>query len=840
MTLPLENPQMLWLILPVLAVGIYLIKKGAKTGLVESRFIIALLLIIALASPYTLVSKTTMDETPNLVIISDETASMQLFEEGTASRIYEALTAQTPTTIVTVSGDKTSIGDAIVQYSRGDNQIVLVTDGNNNYGKTLEDAFKFAKETGTTVYSIEPELKVNDLSVEIKGDKTVVIGNKNEFDVVVSQADEIEIKYSLEVLVDGKPEGIGNPNKVQTTRTKTTSLLDIQFMTLGAHTIKVTLTPHSEDRNHINNVFYKSIYVVPKPKIHLITDDENSPLRDNINTLYDLSTNPTLSEIDDKKAIVLDNQHIITLSENDVKTLKKYVTDGHGLVVVGGGDRSYDLGDYLNSSFEELLPVISKPEEQRGGMYIILLLDISGSTLQGGDETFVIDRRTIAPTYPIILGSAINILNDEQLKRAKAGIIIMGNFEGNIPDKLLDLRDVKNVGILENSLKDILIKTRETDSTNLKQGIIDSKIMLDKEVSDDTDAKYIIVISDGLKGEHGDAFKDALKTVKDVHEDGVELKFVHILSSHEPTQQYDTDGIPLAKTFMDAVGGEYIPPVTGVSGLSDDDETKEIPDDVDLKFPDFFPLIKYNPKHFITRNIEIAGNITGYNDVTPKAGADRLIITSTEKPVLTTWRYGLGRVASLTTDNGNLWSSYMYGDNPKLTSSIMNWAIGNPRVEEGAVLEGMDTWFGTPVTLTLTMYDEGVVPTLTLDNTEPVELSVTGKSTYDTTIDPDRIGMHDISGYPVAVNYALEYLDVGLNEELPALVKSSGGKTYDERDARALLLEDAKANSERVVQEPVSWKMYFIIAALLLFLLEIVIRRIKEIQAAKRAEKMGM
>ncbi|MDF1534856.1 MAG: hypothetical protein P1P69_10215, partial [Methanosarcinaceae archaeon] len=222
-----------------------------------------------------------------------------------------------------------------------------------------------------------------------------------------------------------------------------------------------------------------------------------------------------------------------------------------------------------------------------------------------------------------------------------------------------------------------------------------------------------------------------------------------------------------------------------------------------------FPLIEYNPKHFITRNIEIAGNITGYNDVTPKPGADRIIITSTGKPVLTTWRYGLGRVASLTTDNGkggdNYWSSQMYaGNNSKLTSATLNWAIGNPRVEEGAVLEGMDTWFGTPVTLTLTMYDEGVLPTLTLDNTKPVELSVTGKNTYDATIDLGFSGMHDISGYPVAVNYALEYRDVGLNEELPALVKSSGGKTYTERDARALLLGDAKANSERVVQEPVS------------------------------------
>ncbi|MGP8337439.1 MAG: hypothetical protein ACT6FC_04315, partial [Methanosarcinaceae archaeon] len=292
----LESPQMLWLIVPLLAVGLLLIKKGAKTGLVESRIIIAVLLIIALASPYTLISKTTIDDTPDIVIISDETTSMQLFEDGTASRIYEALTAKTPTALVKVSGEKTSIGDAIVQYSRGDNQIVLVSDGNNNYGKTLEDAFKFAKEAGTTVYSVEPELKVNDLSVEITGDKTVVIGNKNEFSVIVSQAGEEEIKYSLEVLVDGNPVGVGKSTKTQVTRKKTISLADINpFTSLGAHTIKVTLTPHGEDSDHINNVFYKSIYVVPKPNIRLIADDTTSSFSKILFDLYDVSTTGGLS-----------------------------------------------------------------------------------------------------------------------------------------------------------------------------------------------------------------------------------------------------------------------------------------------------------------------------------------------------------------------------------------------------------------------------------------------------------------------------------------------------------------------------------------------------------------
>ena len=815
-SLPLENPQMLWLILPVLAVGIYLIRKGAKTGLVESRLIIALLLIIALASPYTLVSKTTMDETPNLVIISDETASMQLFEEGAASRIYEALTAQTPTTIVTVSGDKTSIGDAIVQYSRGDNQIVLVTDGNNNYGKTLEDAFKFAKETGTTVYSIEPELKVNDLSVEIKGDKTVVIGNENQFDVVVSQAEDDETAYNIKVYVDD--ELVRTRSYSQSTRTKTTPV-PYTFTSLGAHTISVTLTPAGTDRDHINNKFYKSIYAVPKPKIQLIADNTESPLAKILFDLYDVSTTGGFSDIDDKKVVVLDNKHINTLSENDVKALKKYVTDGNGLVVAGG-ERSYNYGDYLDSSFEELLPVMSKPTDWRGGRNVVLVLDVSPSTSAHG-------------TQGDILSNAIFTLQNENLRDAYAGVIAFGSTGVDVSDGFVPLSSESNIFKLEQDISKLT--PGDSSTTSLDQGLIIAQQWLESEVGE----LDVIIISDGGIETSYDA---GLEIASQLHDDGVNLYFVHVRSS--APSQYDDRGNSYAEKLMNEFDEKgYFPIEIGQRANIIFEELEKPPEDETITLY-VFPLIEYNPKHFITRNIEIAGNITGYNDVTPKAGADRIIITSTGKPVLTTWRYGLGRVASLTTDNGygggSIWSSQMYaGNNSKLTSATLNWAIGNPRVEEGAVLEGMDAWFGTPVTLTLTMYEEGVLPALTLDGTKLLELSVTGKNTYETTIDPDRIGMHDISGYPVAVNYALEYRDVGLNKELKSLVKSSGGKTYNERDARALLLEDARANSERVVQEPVSWKMYFIIAALLLFLLEIVIRRVKEIQAAKRAERMG-
>jgi hypothetical protein len=254
-----------------------------------------------------------------------------------------------------------------------------------------------------------------------------------------------------------------------------------------------------------------------------------------------------------------------------------------------------------------------------------------------------------------------------------------------------------------------------------------------------------------------------------------------------------------------------------------------------------FPLIELNSKHFITKNIDIEGSVTGYNDVTPKAGADRLIITSTGKPILTTWRYGLGRVAAITTDDGlggnNMWATELYsGNNSKLISSTVNWAIGNPIEKSGAVVEAPDTWYGTPSTIELTMYDEGI-PTLKLDG-ETLDLSLTGTNVYEAVIEPEPIGMHYLSGYPVAVNYALEYQNMGLNEDILALVKANGGTIYKSVSAaRSGIFEEAQTNSEKLVKDTVSQKIYFLLAALIIFLGEVTIRRIKEIKEMKQQEK---
>ncbi|MDD4249060.1 MAG: VWA domain-containing protein [Methanosarcina sp.] len=818
MNVALESPEMLLLIIPVIVAGFYLLRK-TKTKLVEWRMLVALLLVLALAAPYTTVTQTISEEDTSLVLVQDQTASMGIFPEETGTDLYQALTADTPTALVQLTGEKTSLGDAVTQYSGLGNQIVLVTDGNSNSGKDFSDALKFAKDADTPVYLVQPELETNDLSVEMLGDKTVVVNNQNEFEIVVRQASEQSVSYFLEIFVDGQLSQ--SRQFTQDTRDNTIPI-NQAFKTLGAHNMNVRITPSGEDLNAVNNEFYKSIYVIPKPKLTLVTGETGSPLAKVLSNLYEVSVvngYPGAGNLTDSKVLVLDNQFIDTFSEAEIKEIKNYVSNGGGLIVVGG-NQAYNYGKYLNSSLEEVLPVISKPSEYKGGRNLVLMLDVSPSTAAHG-------------TQGDILSNAIHILRNENIKDANVGVIAFGSVGYDVSGGFVFMGLPQNLALLEDQISQLT--PGDQTKTSLDQGLSVTKEMLEGE---DGELDAIIISDGGIE----DSYDQSLTAARELKDMGVKLYFIHIRSS--APSQIDKTRTFYAEKLMQELGLE-----TNYQHLDMGERTNigfedivTTPEEDENKSEDIgtYPLLEYSPDHFITKNVNLTtASITGYNQVTPKAGAERLVITITGQPVLTTWRFGLGRVAAFTTDNGGSeatrWASALYnGTNSKLISGTANWAIGNPQAEEGAVVEALDTWLGTPSDLTLIMYDEGV-PQLKLDGS-PLDLALTGRNTYEASVNPDKIGIHDISGYPLAVNYPLEYLEVGFNNDIEPLILATGGKIYTEKEARALLLKDARQNSERDSNDPVSLKVYVLLAALVLYLGEILVRRIREMRRLKKSQ----
>jgi len=800
------QPLILLLISPLVLAGWYAIRKGISKPLIISRIIILSLLIVALASPFTLGTSTVRDEAPRITVVSDQTMSMDLFNKDTGQKLFEALKSKTPTTLRQFAGIKSPIGDEVIQDAEGNNNIVLVSDGNNNYGKDLSDAISFVSRTGTRVFAVRQTPLHNDASVEIESAKNLIIGNENVFNIIVRQAGN-ETSYGLDVNIDGT--SVLSETITQTERIKITPV-PYTFNSLGAHRVTATITPSGEDRFKLNNIFYKSVFVVPKPKVLAVTDDTSSPLFTIASSLYEVT--PTSSVPDDLspyKTVILDNKEAAQLSADVLRT---YVAGGGGLVVVGG-DASYDKGSYNNSPVEAMLPIISRAGEYKGGRNLVILIDASGSTA-GEDPT----------THLSFIGledaNALNILQSVS-RDSRLGVVAFGGTTGKTD--MLPMGSEANKAAIENFIKEIGPKGGD-NPTDIDKGLRAAGDLLNSV----SGTKEIIVLSDGMMPPEGiDMIK---KAVQDMKKD-IKMHFVQVLLSYETAKEPNA----LYNELAQAADGQAIV-------LNPDERASTLieagPEGTPTPAPTAeisyqYPLVAIDSNHFITKYINLTASVTGYNDVTPKLGGDELVATTRGKPILTTWGFGLGRVTAFTTDNGNPsgsdpsrpWASAVYsGENSRLISAMINWAIGDPRPSEGVVVQAGDIWGGTPGRVVIT---SNTLPQVNLDGA-PLDLSRTGPTTYEASINLENEGFHDLSGYGIAVNYPLEYRDVGFNEMLDTIIPANGGRVYSEDEVEGLLLVDIKEKAARTVNEPQSEKEPFLLAALVLFLGEVIVRRIKD------------
>ena len=804
-----ENPYILLLISPLILAGLYYIRKGVSKWIIFSRVIILSLLVVALASPYSLGLTTVRDDAPRITVISDHTFSMDLFNKDTGKKIFDALQPRTPTKLREFAGIKSPIGDEVIGASENNN-LLLVTDGNANYGKDLFDAISLVSQTGTKVFAVKQKPIHNDVSVEIASAKNIIIGNENVFNVIVRQAGTY-IVYRLDVEIDGK--SVLGETFSQTERERIIPVTGA-FTSLGSHKMKATITPNGEDRFQLNNVFYKSVFVVPKPKLLAVTGDTGSPLYTIINSLYEVTTVDSLPvDLSPYKSVIIDNKGAAELNAD---TLRNYVGNGGGLVVVGG-ESSYDKGLYNNSPVEAILPIISRAGEYTGGNVIVVVIDTSGSTRDY--------------TYPDINANARYLVEKSEVG-TRIGVVAFGGEIGQ-----MDIRPLSSNSDKEKLNKEIEKFYPEYGVTNLNDALNIADKMLDTESA----TKTIIIISDGQiipgldeKEKRDKYLLELFDFTEELHKKNIQFKLVQVVYCTDNCVGDVRKPNPTYQNLAEKAGTDVEVLVTGERlKIQRTDETILPTPGMTPEITYEYPLTIVDANHFITKYINISASVTGYNDVIPKLGADRLIANSRGKPILTTWGFGLGRVVSFTTDNGNPsgdpsrpWASEIYsGENSRLISSMINWAIGDPRPKEGDVIQAEDIWAGTSGRVIVT--SDKQPPVVELDGA-PLDLSRTGPTTYETTINLETGDFHDISGYGIAVNYPLEYREIGFNDKLNDVIESNGGRVYNEDEVQGLMFLDIKEKAVRTVNEPKSEKEPYLLAALVLFLAEVVIRRLKD------------
>ncbi|MBN2454461.1 VWA domain-containing protein [Candidatus Woesearchaeota archaeon] len=748
-------------------------RKGTRILIFVSRTIIFSLLIIALSEPFNSETRLVKGE-PKLTIFVDESESMKLFDTAeTVESIKNAVKSEIPVETRTVAFEnRSALGDAILNYAQGDDSILLVSDGNSHYGRSLGDVMLFATKLNTTISALDMAAVRKDALVRVDGPSITTVDTDTEFFVVVDEAADMPA-YVITVEVDDKEvfrQSASEPSRFSFT----------VALTEGYHKIKAEI--NSDDYFKENNVFYKVVKVEPKPKV-LLVSQTSSPLQQVMSQLYDLSTSTSLSyDYQKYSAIVLNNMPESAIPVDD---LAGHVADGNGLVVVGGKN-SFDRGNYKGSVFESLLPVVvgTGTEDARKDVNIVILLDISGTSsarVAGSDYTKAEIEKALA----------LDLL--KELKSDDKVAVIAFHTKQIEVSSLSTLS--QKVGLEEKIGR---IFSQPGPGTLIGEAIVAAR----KVLAPLSGSKNIILISDGLPG--GPAADDVY-AARIAAQQGTKVYAIQVGD--------DSYGAEHLKEITEAGNGVYFK-------ATESTKLRILFGEPEQETDDTYRMEIINGYHFITRNLLLSGEVTGFNFVVPKPNADLLVATATNNPLLSAWRFGLGRIAVLSTDDGSAWAGQMLSkQNSKLITKTVNWAVGDLSRNKEFDVNIKDIYLGEEMQV--------AVISKAMPVHDPLKFSKTGENLYTSSFVPEQVGFEKVLNGVAAVNYNKELSAVGLNPQLYTLVFLSNGEMFQPDDYQSII-DKVENDARRMETTKVSYSWVFIIFALTLFIVEVAIRKIGE------------
>ncbi|HLG24839.1 MAG TPA: VWA domain-containing protein, partial [Candidatus Nanoarchaeia archaeon] len=466
-----------------------------------------------------------------------------------------------------------------------------------------------------------------------------------------------------------------------------------------------------------------------------------------------------------------------------------YVTDGSGLIFVGG-ESSFDRGGYKGTLLETLMPVkIGASEEQnKSDINVVIVIDISSGT-----EDYVALEKALAL-------SVVDSLSDKN----NVGAVAFGYT----PCQAFTIAEVKMLKEHKEELKEKISRLKFDGQSCFNIGIQGGYQLL----SNLGGGKNIIFISDG-KTTYQQLREDTFNVVRTVNAKGAKVFTVGVGTD---TDSMSTDN----NLFLDNIArlGE------GIYFKADASNKLKVQfgDKADKEGEEFFnSLIPIDTTHFITFGMDgIRATISGYNYAVPKPAARTLVTTNKNIPIFVVWRFGLGRVVSVSTDDGLKWSGELLASqNSKLWTRSINWAIGDLSRKKSYDVSIKDTVLGKSANVNVISRE--------IPKGEGINFAKIDTNLYSAAYAPDKIGFKDMLGATFAVNYNDEYANLGVNDEFTALVEKTGGKIFDPNDADGII-ELVKAKSKRIKIESTEYRWPFAIIAMLIFLTEIAIRKVRE------------
>jgi Mg-chelatase subunit ChlD len=730
--------------------------RRSRRLLFASRLLVTLLLVVGAMGPYTVQTRETPGE-PRVSMLVDESDSMAVFPNVTGDVVEGVESAGVPVTTSTVgSGADSRVGDGVVANLRENGTVVVVSDGRVTEGQRLRAVAETARSLNATVSTVDVTPTRTERAVSVEGPSTAIVGLRTEFTVSLSGV-EVAEPTPVTVRIDGETAATGRLDAGGSLAVNHT------FEELGSH--RITASLDGTDVYDRNDVFYHSVRIVDRPRVLYVAGGDY-PLRGYLASLYNV-TNATSVPADLGEYAAVVTQDRPAPGIGNVSSLQEYVIGGGGLVVAGGDD-AYENGGYAESPLASLLPV--RVGNATGGTTnIVMLVDISQSTRQD------------LSTQKAIALDVLDQLGDEN----RVGVIAFD-------EQAYRVSDVRELSESRETVADRIRRLTSGGGTDVANALLGADEMLG-----DTQGT-IILLSDGW-------VRDDDRPVVVADQLGRDGRRILAVGAAQRVN------VRTMTRIARAAGGSYF-------AAGERRRLRLLFGGAARQF-DGQSLTVVTPGTFITEGLELTADPGRANEVAVKGGADYQVATADGSPAIVSWRFGLGRVVSITAygEDGGLDGLLSRPDSLAVTKSV-NYAIGDPARSRTGVTSVGDARVGRPTTLTYRGDDR--------PSARNVTFRQVAERTYQGEFTPARTGYLSVLGTTYAANYPVEYGAFGPSSALQSLVEATGGRAFaPDQGAAIARLARQQATRIRTVRE--SWGWVALALALVVFATEVVARRVQ-------------
>jgi Ca-activated chloride channel family protein len=862
----LQNPR-IFLALPLLALLVVAFawhRRFRPLGPLALRLTLIILVIAALSEPLWLPMPATTaldaEELGRLVILVDQSASLEPARaelRAEAARIAasvndsvilwfasEAVIPMGNETIesvpinpeITDVANALSLGSELLKGRTG--RLIMLSDGLATVGDTEAEVAHLVDQ-GIAVDVVIPGEAARPPEVTVLGLEVPRRLREGEvFDVAVNVHSTQAAGVTLTLRLDGK---VLEQDQVVLEPGLNRFAIENHAEEIGIHTLDATVAAtDGVDVQRANNSSAAYTQVDAPPQMLIVGEDllqtarftrELQDLGYEAKVILPSGLSDRLSDLEEYAGMVLVDVPASALALEQMIAVQEFVrTLGRGLLVTGGRN-SYSLGQYEDTPLEEALPVSLEPppREERPPVALLLIIDHSGSMVARSG----VSKLGMAKEAAI---RATDILGPEDM----IGVLIFDtNYEWIVPFQHVE--DGAAFLDLQNKIATIPGGGGTAILPALEAGL---PALAAQNAA--AGARHTVLLTDG-KSYATERAEDRYEDVVDAaREANITLSTIAIGSDADQELLTRLAERGLGRYHYAAVP-EDIPDLTiAESAILSSNALQE---------GVFLPSVSM--PHPLLRGLPAAGGgadgalpeLRGYVGLTVKPWAEMVLQVGPGDPLLSVWGYGLGRVAAWSSDTGKEWAPAWLSasDTSRFWGQLVGYLLPTPDLgllqlgadvaPDGVVTLSADGMTATGQTVdlartraTLTT-PSGLATQLNLVQTAPgryqQRVQIREPGAYKMTATQARDdGSEEVATVGFVVPYSAEYgLPAPREGEalLRGVAEKTGGRVLSVGEL--LLRNDARSTAEDTLAKPVELWPWLLLAALVLWPVEIAWRR---------------